>query len=109
MVVQRDGKILTAGHRYGKYGEFVAVLRFLPSGKPDPSFARSGVFTRKVGFSSVAYTALLQRDGKVVIGGYADTKGGTPTLPPEAAEEGPEDPLESAHFMLMRFLPGPSS
>ncbi len=106
LVVQRDGKIVTVGHRYGKYGESVVAVRFLPSGKPDPSFARSGVFTRKVGFSSVAYTALLQRDGKVVIGGYAVAKGGTPTLPPEAAEEGPEDPLESAHFMLMRFLPG---
>lgn len=101
MVVQRDGKILTTGHRYGKYGESVAALRFLPNGKPDPSFGNSGVFTRKVGISSVSYAAILQRDGKVTIGGYAVTKGGPPTLPLE--EEGLENPLESAHFMLMRF------
>ena len=91
MVLQRNGRIVLAG----RYDRRVAVLRLLPDGRPDPGFARAGLFTRQIGYESAAYAAVVQGDGKVVIGGYAKPY-------PEPGRE-VEFPYENSHFMLMRF------
>ena len=84
MVVQKNGRIVFAGQYEGRAGIQIAVLRFLPNGKPDPSFGNSGFFARPIGYESVAFTALLQRDGKVVIGGFAK-----PNPPPAGLKSNP--------------------
>jgi uncharacterized delta-60 repeat protein len=91
MVLQRNGRIVLAG----RYEHQVAVQRFLPDGRPDPSFGHAGCFTRQIGYESAAYAAVVQRDGKVVVGGYAKPN-------PEPFVE-VETPYTNAHFMLMRF------
>jgi uncharacterized delta-60 repeat protein len=91
MVLQKDGRIVLAG----RYGYQVAVLRFLPNGRPDPSFGHDGFFTRQIGYESAAYAAVVQKDGEVVVGGYAKPN-------PEPNVE-VEFPYTNSHFMLMRF------
>jgi uncharacterized delta-60 repeat protein len=96
MVVLHDGRIVLAGEYTGKRHFFLAVVRLLPSGKPDPNFGNSGFFQRLIGSASDAYAALVQRDGKVVIGGVSFPK----PMPPYF--EG-EEPLDNARFTLLRF------
>jgi len=58
-----------------------AVARLLPNGQFDPNFDADGRAT--IGFdlgpsqSDLAYSMILQRDGKIVLAGYADTGSGT--------------------------------
>jgi uncharacterized delta-60 repeat protein len=99
IAIQRDGRIVQAGtYNVPGTGEArVAVARFLPDGRLDRSFARQGFFTRDFGYESVAYAALTQRDGRIVIGGRANS-GPSPF---------PEDPsiYDTAEVFLIRFLP----
>lgn len=98
MVAQRDGRIVLAALYEGKASYQMDALRFLTDGRPDPGFGHRGLFTRHIGFESAALTALLQRDGKVVIGGFASFH----TVPHEAESE-LESSLANARFALMRF------
>lgn len=91
MVLQRDGRIVLAG----RYDHQVAVLRFLPDGRPDPSFGHDGFFTRQIGYESAAYAAVVLKDGEVVIGGHAKPYP-KPNVEVEFA-------YTNSHFMLMRF------
>src|SRR5205814_10007295 len=60
VVVQTDGKILTAG--FGPSD----VTRFNGDGSPDTSFGNGG----STGKLLNPYTMLLQPDGKILVGGY---------------------------------------
>ena len=95
MVLQHDGRIVLAGRYNGKAGYQIAALRFLPNGEPDPSFGHAGFFTSPIGYASAAFAALVQRDGKLVIGGFVKPRA------PRFQEI--EYPPESPHFTLMRF------
>jgi uncharacterized delta-60 repeat protein len=97
MVVQPDGRIVVAALDIGYQMD---VLRFLADGRPDPSFGRGGLFLHHIGFESAALTALVQRDGKVVIGGFASL---SHTPPVGEEEEGFESTLTDARFAMMRF------
>jgi uncharacterized delta-60 repeat protein len=77
VAVQPDGRILVAGSAAkGRTGSsdgpaHFVVFRFLPDGRPDGSFFRDGVFGARFGaFSGKATQALIQRDGRAVIGGW---------------------------------------
>jgi len=68
MVVQPDGKILVAGGagrliREGRRREFGAVARFLPDGRPDPSFGDGGITIARplAPFTAIA----LRPDGRI--------------------------------------------
>ena len=98
VVIDAAGRIVLAGYSWPATGEAeaeAAVLRYLPDGRLDPSFASSGVFTDQIGYASAAFAALVQPDGKVVIGGEAK-------LPPKPFSE-IENPYENAPFVLLRF------
>jgi uncharacterized delta-60 repeat protein len=71
--VQRDGRITAAGFfNSRRTGEgHLAVLRYLPNGKLDHSFATGGFFHRHLGRESVASAAITQPDGRVVVAGRA--------------------------------------
>jgi hypothetical protein len=75
----------------------VAVVRFLPRGALDRSFARRGFFIRDFGAEGVAYAALTQRDGRIVVGGRINPD-------PSPFEENPSI-YDTAEVFLIRFLP----
>jgi uncharacterized delta-60 repeat protein len=99
-VVQPDGKITATGlYRVRGTGETqVAVVRYLPNGSLNRSFAGSGFFTRDFGVESLTNAALVQSDGSVVVGGRANPE---PSKLPEL-----NNALIGAKYLLMRFLPG---
>jgi uncharacterized delta-60 repeat protein len=96
LTLQPNGRITAAGiYANPRTGETqAAVLRYLPSGRPDTSFAHHGFFTRDFGRESVASAALTQPDGRVVIAGRASFG----SRPPEE-----RSPLFGGQVLLMRF------
>ncbi|OAI56761.1 hypothetical protein AYO49_00600 [Verrucomicrobiaceae bacterium SCGC AG-212-N21] len=72
IVVQPDGKIVAAGRASDGTKTNFAIVRYLPSGTLDQSFGSGGVVTVAIGVGdSSANSVALQRDGKIVAGGYA--------------------------------------
>lgn len=84
---QPDGKILVVGTAGGDF----SVMRFLQNGTPDESFGTAGKVLTSVGTSTdIARCVVLQRDGKIIVGGRALVSGSQ------------ED------FALVRYLPNGS-
>ncbi len=71
MVVQPDGKIVTAG--YTSLG--ILVLRFLPDGHVDPTFGNGAGVAAYLHptVQTRATCVALQADGKIVVAGWANT------------------------------------
>ncbi|MET7390600.1 Ig-like domain repeat protein [Streptomyces sp. NPDC005529] len=73
MVLQPDGKIVTAGYA-GINSSDTVVARFNPDGSPDTTFSGDGravVDLSGSGSDDVAYAVALQPDGKIVTAGQA--------------------------------------
>jgi uncharacterized delta-60 repeat protein len=70
VVVQRNGKILTAGRAVynGSNGAF-ALARYKSNGALDNSFGSGGKVTTAVNLESEANAVAIQRNGKIVTGG----------------------------------------
>ena len=82
LVLQPDGKILTAG--IGSTGGIVS--RFLANGSPDVSFGNGGLVSFQFGTGSNTLNAIaLQADGKIVVAGGFSTKIGVARLLPNGA------------------------
>jgi uncharacterized delta-60 repeat protein len=87
MAIQPDGRIVVAGVTYddvvtaGPHGDFM-VARYLPDGRPDLSFGLGGIITTDFASESYddPYALVLQRDGKIVLGGYTNTGSGPGVL-----------------------------
>lgn len=94
--LQVNGRITAVGYfNSSRTGEgHVAGLRFLPDGKLDHSFANGGFFHRHLGRESVAYAAVTQPDGRVVVAGRAAFG--------SLAGEYPEA-IEGSQVLLLRF------
>jgi uncharacterized delta-60 repeat protein len=77
MVLQPDGKVLTAGQlrneATGK-NDFIAA-RFDIYGSPDEGFGNSGKTTTDFGGDDPAYCMALQKNGKIIIGGSTNSSG----------------------------------
>lgn len=75
VVVQGDGKIVTAGSISGGPGNLdFAVLRYLADGTLDPTFGSGGVVqTDFAGFDDYANAIALQSDGKILVVGSSPT------------------------------------
>jgi uncharacterized delta-60 repeat protein len=71
IVIQPDGKILVSAHvDNGGIDYRVGVVRILPNGGLDLSFANGGVLTQSFAIGGSFSNALaLQPDGKIVVGG----------------------------------------
>jgi uncharacterized delta-60 repeat protein len=95
VVVEHNGRIvLAASYNVPGSGEArVAVVRYLSDGRVDSSFGRNGFFTRNYGIESIAYAAVVQHNGRVVIGGRANLN----------SSRRHED--EAPKVFLIRFLP----
>lgn len=65
LVVQRDGKVVVAGHR----GPDLALARYSLDGRLDPSFGRDGIVVTDLGATERALRLLLRPDGRLVVAG----------------------------------------
>ena len=73
VVLQSDGKIVVAGYSYNGANNDFALARYNTDGSPDTSFDTDGKVTTAIGASGdVAYSVVLQSDGKIVVAGYSD-------------------------------------
>lgn len=65
--VQADGKILTAGSVNGDW----VITRHTDDGTLDTSFGVSGKVIKDFGSNDMIWSLIVQPDGKIVVGGYA--------------------------------------
>jgi uncharacterized delta-60 repeat protein len=74
VVVQSDGKILTAGYTDNAgFSYLMVIARYNTDGTLDLTFSGDGIQTTAVGSSDDSATAIaLQTDGKIVAAGYSE-------------------------------------
>jgi len=102
MAVGRDGRITLAGYRAPRGSRpQVAVLRYLPSGRPDPSFGDKGLFTPRLAYESVATSLVTLADGRTMVAGRSNPS--RAAVQETAGEEFVASVLEKAEFLLMRI------
>lgn len=78
VVVQPDGKIVTAGGVGEGDGVDLLVARYGRQGSLDPNFGRGGIVTTNLtSGDDLANAVALQRNGKIVVAGGADQYGPT--------------------------------
>jgi len=71
VVVQPDGRIVTAGFAFNGTNNDFALLRVNPDGTPDGSFGAGGKVLTPLGpMAEEANALVLQPDGKLAAGGY---------------------------------------
>ena len=71
--VQTDNKIVLAGRTWNGSKNSTLVIRLLPNGDLDNSFATGGIFTATFnGVSNYPNSVFLQDDGKIILGGSHD-------------------------------------
>ncbi len=68
MVVQPDGKIVTAGYFLGISNDFT-IVRYNPDGSLDPTFSDDGWLLTDFGGGETARALALQSDGKIIAAG----------------------------------------
>jgi uncharacterized delta-60 repeat protein len=76
LAVQRDGRIVAVGWRFrggdAQDDALLAIARFLPDGRLDPSFSRDGRLSFDFGYGDDFGSAVaVQPNGKIVVGGTA--------------------------------------
>lgn len=77
IAVDEAGRIVVAGSASGAVGLDFAVVRYQPNGKLDESFGSKGkTIVSFADDADTAYSLVLQRDGKIVIGGDSNQAGG---------------------------------
>lgn len=73
VAIQTDGKIVLAGQTGTGSATNFALLRYHTNGSLDTTFSSDGMLqTDFFGEADVAYSVILQPDGKIIAGGYAD-------------------------------------
>ncbi len=72
--LQSDGKLVAVGRFHNGTSYIFALARFNGDGQLDRSFGDDGTVTASIGNTGMAYanTLVIQSDGKLVCGGYAD-------------------------------------
>jgi uncharacterized delta-60 repeat protein len=73
VAVQPDGRVVVAGYA----GNYISVQRLNTDGSLDTTFNKTGSITIKSGSYDFPKTVALQPDGKILIGGGAQTHNGT--------------------------------
>ena len=70
MALLPDGRILLSGSLEGRNRNSVAVARYRPNGRPDPSFGEGGVVLTGSGRYLTMEDMAARRDGRIVLAGY---------------------------------------
>jgi uncharacterized delta-60 repeat protein len=72
------GRILTTGYTNDSGAMDLVLAQYRPDGRPDPAFGHRGLVLTDIDGGSERGNALqIQPDGRLVVGGTADTQGGT--------------------------------
>jgi uncharacterized delta-60 repeat protein len=76
LAVQRDGRIVSVGWRFrggdAQDDMLLAIARFLPDGRLDPSFSRDGRLSFDFGYGDdLGSSVAVQPNGGIVVGGVA--------------------------------------
>ncbi len=76
MVAQADGRLVVVGsYDNGKYRE-VLLGRFLANGQTDTSFGTAGLVRNDLGYDSVGYGVVVQKDGAILATGFTEMGNG---------------------------------
>ena len=67
MIVDADGKILTAGGGFS-----FELIRFLDTGYPDTDFGTNGIVNTSIGNFCFAHSVCLQADGRIIVSGHSN-------------------------------------
>ncbi len=104
MVVQPDGKILSAGGAFS-----FELIRFLENGSLDTDFGSNGIVNTSIGTSCFAQSICMQNDGKIIVAGHS--KDGTDeydfSLARYHSEEGGFLEEQPAIFDHIKVFPNP--
>ena len=73
VAVQADGRIVAGGYIYAANGLYNGLVRLLPNGAPDPTFARQSA--AGLGPATSTDALLLQPDGRIVASGHFAASG----------------------------------
>ena len=73
LVVQPDGKLIAVGQAFIGGISYFAITRYNTDGTLDLGFGNSGKVTTLIGSDCWADCVALQADGKIIVGGYANT------------------------------------
>ncbi|MBP6532128.1 MAG: T9SS type A sorting domain-containing protein [Bacteroidia bacterium] len=69
LIIQNDGKLVIAG----SFSADITLARFINNGQLDSSFGTDGIVTNDFsGYGDYCFSAAMQPDGKIVVGGEAD-------------------------------------
>ena len=72
VVLQSDGKIVAAGYSHNGSNYDFAIVRYNTNGSLDTTFDADGKQTTSIGSGAeIAYSVVLQSDGKIVAAGYS--------------------------------------
>ena len=78
LLLQPDGHLVAVGTGGTEGSLSFALVRYLPSGSLDPAFGAGGLVTTSLGpLDDAATTAVLQPDGRLVVGGYTRNREGS--------------------------------
>jgi uncharacterized delta-60 repeat protein len=72
VALQHTGEIVVAGESWASGNRNMALARYLPDGRLDPTFSTDGKVTTDFGGGETANTLVLQSDGKMVVAGGSD-------------------------------------
>lgn len=67
MVIRPDGKVVVIGNS-GMYPANVLIVQLNQDGSPDPAFGNQGIVLFPQGMDNAVHTAVLQPDGRLVLG-----------------------------------------
>ncbi|TDH28901.1 T9SS type A sorting domain-containing protein [Segetibacter sp. 3557_3] len=71
VALQADGKIIVAGYTRNGMFSYIALVRFNTNGSLDLTFDGDGIVTTAIGpREDFASSIAVQKDGKIVVGGY---------------------------------------
>lgn len=71
VAIDHIGRVLVAGYTLSSATD-IALARFLPDGKPDPSFGTGGRVITNLGGTDYAFDVAIQRNGSIVVAGERD-------------------------------------
>ena len=85
LAIQPDGRIIAAGTVHfntSAYDDWL-IVRYNQDGSLDNSFGSAGIVTTNFGTFDAAYSVQIQLDGKLVVGGEADSQYGVARYNPD--------------------------
>lgn len=71
VTLDSSGRIIVTGYVDNGTSFDFGVARYLPDGSPDLSFGEQGLVTTTLGITAFAETVTVQKDQKIIAGGYA--------------------------------------